>query len=31
MLQHRIEQITGGNQARGQLRDFAFLLFNDVF
>jgi hypothetical protein len=28
MFEHRVAQITGGDEARRQLRDFAFLLFN---
>jgi hypothetical protein len=31
VLQHRIAQIAGGNEPRGQLRDLAFLLFNNGF
>ena len=29
VFQHRVAQIAGGDEPRGQLRDFAFLLFND--
>ena len=29
MLQHRVAQIAGGDDARGQFRDFAFLFFNN--
>ena len=29
MLQHGIAQITGGDEPHRQLRDFAFLLFNN--
>ena len=29
VFQHRVAQIAGGDEARGQLRDLAFLLFND--
>ena len=31
VLQQSVTQITGGDEARGQLRDFALLLFNDGF
>ena len=29
VFQHRVAQIAGGDEPRGQLRDFAFLLFNN--